>query len=225
MCVILYMKGIAHMNKYKVYVHIAPNDKKYVGITKSKKPENRWGSNGTGYKGQILFWRAIQKYKWNNFQHIILFDNLTKDEAVEYEKIFIAHYQSNNPDFGYNLTDGGEGITGYKFSSEHCEKQSARLLGHTVSNETREKIGRANSVALKGRTLSDETKHKISMALSGENHPMYGKKQPKDAVEHMRKKQLGNKYHLSCKATDEQRQRMSDAHKGLPLNEAQKENK
>lgn len=212
------------MSDYKVYVHIAPNNKKYVGITKSKNPENRWGSNGSGYRGQLLFWRAIQKYGWDNFQHLILLDNLTKDEANEKEKFFIAQYQSNNPNFGYNLTAGGDGIEGYKFSEEQRKQQSLRMLGHEVSEETREKIGQANKIALKGRKVPDEVKRKISKSLSGENHPMYGKNQRRDAVEKMRKKQLGNTYHLGYKATDEQRKHMSDAHKGLELTKEQKEN-
>ena len=45
---------------YTLYVHIAPNNKKYFGIT-SQAPENRWGIDGRGYKTQRLFWRAIQK--------------------------------------------------------------------------------------------------------------------------------------------------------------------
>lgn len=218
MCYILYM------NEYKVYVHIAPNNKKYVGITKSKNPHSRWGNHGTGYKNQVLFWRAIQKYGWENFRHIILLDNLTKEKACEYEKYFINKYRSNDSNFGYNLTNGGDGIDGYKFSDEQRKQRSIKMTGHVVSQETKEKIGRANSVALKGKILPDNVKQKISIALSGENHPMYGKHQPKDAVDRMREKQLGNTYHLGCKATDEQRQRMSDAHKGLPLTESQKEN-
>lgn len=47
-------------NKWTVYVHISPSNKYYVGITKLK-PEIRWGSDGSGYKRQIL-WRAVQKY-------------------------------------------------------------------------------------------------------------------------------------------------------------------
>lgn len=34
---------------YIVYMHICPNNKKYIGIT-SQKPEKRWG-NGKNYIG------------------------------------------------------------------------------------------------------------------------------------------------------------------------------
>ena len=211
------------MGEYKVYAHITPNGKIYIGITKSNKPKNRWGADGTGYKGQKLFWRAIQKYGWNNIQHIILLDNLSKELACECEKYLIAKYKTNNTKFGYNLTSGGEGTVGYKFSEEHCKKQSERMIGHTVSNETRKKIGAANSIALKGRILSEETKQKISIALSGENHPMYGKKQPIEAVEKMRQKQIGNTYHLGHKVSEESRYRMSESHKGNKISEETKQ--
>ncbi len=29
------------MEEYKVYAHIAPNSKVYIGVTKAEKPENR----------------------------------------------------------------------------------------------------------------------------------------------------------------------------------------
>ena len=211
------------MEKYKVYAHIAPNGKVYIGVTKAEKPESRWGLNGNGYKHQILFWRAIQKYGWDNFQHIILLNNISEKLAHECEKYLIAKYKTNDAKFGYNLTSGGEGITGYKFSEEHCKKQSERMMGHAVSDETKRKIGEANSVALKGRTLSVETKQKISTALSGENHPMYGKKQPADAVEKMRQKQMGNTYHLGHTVSKESRRRMSESHKGNKMSEETKQ--
>lgn len=43
----------------------------------------RWRNNGINYKACILFYRAIQKYGWDNFEHIILNDNLSKTEAQE----------------------------------------------------------------------------------------------------------------------------------------------
>ena len=67
---------------YTLYVHITPNNKYYIGIT-SQNPYTRWGHNGMGYfdrrrKVQLPFWRAIQKYGWENIQHVILLNNLSK---------------------------------------------------------------------------------------------------------------------------------------------------
>ena len=66
---------------YSVYKHVnKTNGKVYVGITK-QKPEQRWGYNGVNYKNSPRFWSAIQHYGWDNFEHIIIQDQLTHDEA------------------------------------------------------------------------------------------------------------------------------------------------
>lgn len=55
---------------YTVYLHINRiNRKVYVGIT-SMKVECRW-KEGKGYKKWEVMNRAISKYGWNNFDHII----------------------------------------------------------------------------------------------------------------------------------------------------------
>ena len=75
-------------NNFTVYCHISPNGKKYVGIT-AQEPEVRW-NNGLGYKHRNPhFWRAIQKYGWNNIEHIVLANNLSKVWACQLEQIFI----------------------------------------------------------------------------------------------------------------------------------------
>ena len=94
-----------HRN-YCVYKHIVPNGKIYIGIT-GKNPEERWRKNGTGYKTQ-LFYRAIEKYGWENIKHEIIENNLTRDEACEKEKYYIKKYNACNPNVGYNLSPGGD---------------------------------------------------------------------------------------------------------------------
>lgn len=73
-----------------VYMHRSPSNKAYIGIT-SKQPEQRW-DNGNGYKKQQYFWRAINKYKWENFEHIVFADNLDKNEACHMERLLIAFF-------------------------------------------------------------------------------------------------------------------------------------
>lgn len=172
-----------------VYVHVFPNGKMYFGVT-SQKSQSRWGSDGRGYKYQPLIWRAIQKYGWNNIQHIILFENLTFDEALKEEQRLIQKYGTNELDFGYNCTLGGEGVLGYKYTEEqladhkywlgkhHSEetkrKLSEQCKGKKMSIETSQKmseIRRGKPSPLRGRTLSDEQKQKISNSLKGnKNH-------------------------------------------------------
>ena len=96
---------IADSRLYIVYMHTAPNGKVYVGITK-QNTEKRW-QNGYGYASQQLFWRAIQKYGWDNFQHTVLESNLEIEKAFEREEYYIAKYDSLNPERGYNVHKGG----------------------------------------------------------------------------------------------------------------------
>ena len=73
------------MCEYIVYMHISPSGKKYIGITK-QNPKRRWNS-GNGYKNNDYFTKAIKKYGWNNFLHIILAENLTEAFKVMYEVV------------------------------------------------------------------------------------------------------------------------------------------
>ena len=71
-------------NNYKVYAHInKQNGKAYIGITNRPTPQRRWGLDGQGYKLQPKFYNAIQKYGWLEFEHCILSENLTKQEALD----------------------------------------------------------------------------------------------------------------------------------------------
>ena len=92
-------------HNYIVYMHICPNNKKYIGITK-QLPEKRW-LNGKGYKTNDYFYKAIKKYNWKNIEHKILYTNLTKHEAEEKEIELINKYKSNNTNYGYNIENGG----------------------------------------------------------------------------------------------------------------------
>lgn len=98
------------MKKYCVYMHIFPNNKKYIGIT-CKKPEARW-ENGNGYDKdhQPIMYNAIKKYGWKNIEHIIVKDNLSRTEANKLEQELIKKYKTNckryGDLFGYNMTDG-----------------------------------------------------------------------------------------------------------------------
>lgn len=98
------------MKQYTIYMHKNKiNGKVYIGQT-CQTLANRWGSDGRRYKGQI-FYNAIQKYGWDNFEHIILKEGLTQEEANQQEIYYIQLYQSTNKNFGYNVTKGGNSNT------------------------------------------------------------------------------------------------------------------
>lgn len=123
-------------NNYTVYMHISPSNKRYIGIT-CQEVKKRW-LNGNGYGNNDYFTKAIKKYGWNNFQHIIIVKGLTKEEAEWLEVELIRELDTTNRDKGYNITEGGKGAK-----------------GRIVKKETREKISKANS------NPSEETREKM----------------------------------------------------------------
>lgn len=110
---------------YTVYMHVSPSNKRYIGITR-QEPEKRWKS-GNGYAGNDYFYKAIKKYGWNNFEHNILFSELTKTEAEQKEIELISHYRSDEREFGYNFDHGGNCVG--SFSDEHKLKIGKAQIG------------------------------------------------------------------------------------------------
>ena len=156
-----------NLNKWTVYIHInKSNQKKYVGIT-SRKPTVRWKRNGEGYKSSPYFYNAIKKHGWDNFEHNILFTNLSEKEAKEKEKELIKFYKSNIHDFGYNCTEGGDGVCGLKRTPEQIEKIKQALVGRELSEEHKKLL----SEIMKGRVFSEDWKNKISQSHMGELNP------------------------------------------------------
>lgn len=93
--------------QWYVYMHTNKvNNKKYIGITGQERYWDRWRSDGSGYKTQV-FGKAIQKYGWDNFKHEILEVVDSEDEALKQEQYYIETYNSDNPEYGYNISCGG----------------------------------------------------------------------------------------------------------------------
>lgn len=172
---------------WTVYCHINKiNNKKYIGITK-KTTNDRW-RNGKGYHN--YFGNAIKKYGWDNFEHLILFEDLTENEAKLKEKELILEYNSFYPN-GYNLTLGGDGNCGW-----------------SPSKGTREKIGKSN-IGKHHRKLSDETKEKIRQARLGKP-TMTGKHWSVEQTKKMSEIMKGNKYSVGHIVSEKSRKQASD---------------
>lgn len=166
--------------KWCVYMHTNKiNGKKYIGIT-SLNTKIRWGLKGQGYKTQY-FKRAIDKYGWDNFEHEILFNNLEEKIAKEKEIELIAKYKTKDKQFGYNLTDGGDGTVGVILSDKARENMRIAHIGQVAwnkgikgiytSEKTRdiriqqwknEDYRNKQTIAHMGNKQSEETKKKIS---------------------------------------------------------------
>lgn len=173
-------------SKWSVYIHKnLINGKIYVGIT-SRVPEKRWGKDGNGYKRHPYFWNAIKKYGWNNFEHQVILQNKTFEYACQVEKSLIKHYKSNDRQYGYNDTFGGEGrlLTDEqkKTLSKQRKGKNNSFYGKHHTEETKNKLREANS----GRSITErqseclqlgrgkwtqERREKFSNARNGEGSP------------------------------------------------------
>ena len=180
-------------NNYKVYVHINKiNGKKYFGQTCYKNPNQRW-RNGNGYIHSSKFYNAIKKYGWDNFEHIIIAETLTLEEANELEERLIRDNKTTDLKYGYNISNGG----GNRTMSEETKKKLSILrlgcknpmYGKQRSEETRKKL----SNALKGKKQSKEWIEKRKMV--GVKNPMYGKKRvhSKETIDKIRQANMGEK--------------------------------
>ena len=85
------------------------NGKLYIGQTGRKRMKDRYGKDGYQYHQCTHFWRAIQKYGWDNFEHIVLIENISKEMANIIESELIKKYDTTNAKYGYNITLGGDG--------------------------------------------------------------------------------------------------------------------
>lgn len=134
------------------------NGKKYVGQTTCslKKRFNHHAIANT------FIGRAIRKYGKENFHCGVIKYCTNREELNYWEIYFIATLKSKQP-FGYNCTDGGDGIVGLKRTPEHNTKISLALTGRTLSPEHRANV----SAGRKGMHLSEEHKSNIGAALKG----------------------------------------------------------
>lgn len=124
---------------YSVYMFIFPSNKVYVGLTK-QSVKDRW-RNGNAYSHSVFVNNAIKKYGWENIEKVVLYDDLTREQAMQKEIELIEWFNSTNREFGYNLSIGGESKSGVPMSEETKDYLRCLRLGTTLSEETKRKIG------------------------------------------------------------------------------------
>lgn len=115
------------------YVYIfqhKQNNKIYVG--KTNNPKGRFLEHKSSAKNpKFYFARALAKYGIESFQYEIIQEYLTEQESLEAEKFWIKHFNSKHKTYGYNLTEGGQGLSGFTHKPESIKKMSdAQLANH-----------------------------------------------------------------------------------------------
>jgi len=107
------------MDKWLIYRHTSTTSgKSYIGLTKCTM-EKRWSQHASDAKcgSTLYFHNAIRLYGRGDWIHDVLHDNINSlDEATQLEIYYIKKY--NTFENGYNLTIGGEGNNGNKWTEE-----------------------------------------------------------------------------------------------------------
>lgn len=180
-----------------------------------------------GYKNSTHFWNAIQKYGWDNFEHIVLFDNLSQEMANIIEEYLIKKYDSSNRSKGYNIRLGGKNS---RLSKEIRQKISKAHMGKTIPEEVRKKISEATkgeNNPFYGRTHSEETRKRMvenHWNCSGENHYLFGKHMKEETKEKLRQANLGeNNPHYGIPLTEQQKKNISMALTGIKRSDETKQ--
>jgi group I intron endonuclease len=172
---------------FTVYQHInKTNQKRYIGITQ-QNVARRWRPDGSGYKNNPYFWHAIQKYGWDNFDHIIIKTGLSQQEACQMERDLIAQYQSNDLVHGYNIADGGQ--------------------FNIMPLSTRQRM----SEERKGKGCGADNPNYGNHKLAGENNPNYGKHHSEEVRKRISENRKGKGLH---EFSDEHKQKLRDNHAG-----------
>ena len=170
--------SVQQNNLFFVYVlENLINGKIYVGQTTTHFFK-RWRkhvsvANGQNDKRRCYFQNAIKKHGEDNFVFKDVISVKDKSSMNLLEKLKIKQLKSNNRLFGYNLTSGGEGTTGYKMKEATKELLRKINLGKKHTKEHCDKISKANKgrPVKKGYTLTFEHRAKLSIAQKGKKKP------------------------------------------------------
>ena len=109
---------------------------------------------------------AMNKYGFDNFK-VFLIEITESKLQNDREKFWISKFRSNNPKYGYNMTDGGDGgaTNVGKSMKGKTYKDAWKRKGEdyfNIRNKKRsEKISRANTGRFVGRTISKEQRDKL----------------------------------------------------------------
>jgi len=133
------------------------NGKVYIGQTIQSLFMRKKAHLFRAKKGdrRSAFQLALLEEGTENFQWKQIDTADSEEELNQKEKHWIAHYDSTNPEKGYNGTEGG--------------------IKTVYSLEARRNIGEAKKGQIpwnKDKHLSSETRKKISEAKRGEKHPL-----------------------------------------------------
>lgn len=173
-----YSDGYFENDGYCVYIfENLVNGKKYIG--KANNFKARLTHHLYDLNLDYPIYNAIRKYGIDKFRVVIVERAYSENEVLQKEMQYIANYKTNihkyGNHFGYNLTDGGEGASGFKHSHETRAKLSQQKLGkpgkpHTDDFKIKLSIRNKGNKYGVGKKFSDETRALLSERARGRKH-------------------------------------------------------
>lgn len=141
-------------NDFYIYVHYRLSDNKPFYVGKGR------GGRAYSKKNRNQYWQNIVDKCGYHVE--IVFENLDEETAFQCEKDTILEFKY----FGYelcNLTEGGEGLSGYKFTEEQKVKISEALKGRKRPEDVVRKINKKNQ----GKKRTEEQLLNLSVCQLG----------------------------------------------------------
>lgn len=141
------------------------NGKCYIGFDSNWPARMQSHKAASSTKSQA-FYVAIRKYGWECFTWEVLYQSWDKQHCLTVmEPYFISEYNAYGK-AGYNMTKGGDGVSGYVFTEEARKRISIGNKGKPKSPRTKEHCLKL-SLVKKGVPKTQEHKDKLSAALLG----------------------------------------------------------
>jgi len=116
----------------------------------------------------------LEKYEINDFT-ILAVEECPIELLDEKEKYWISYYQSDNPEFGYNIQPGGRKSTHPK---EVREIIANSRRGTHLKDSTKLKIGLKH----KGKFLTEKQRKHLSKINMGKSYPKRAKQKPEKEI-------------------------------------------
>jgi group I intron endonuclease len=172
---------------------------KYVGQTTRTLKQRKSSHLSSSKKGSTYYLhRAIRKYGAENFKWEVIHNATSEEELNEKETYFIKEYNTNSQ-VGYNLTEGGRGIRGWK----HSELTKEKIKQCAIKNNSAQ--------YLKKFVQSEEGRKKISLMQLGKTYEMKFGKEKADEIIKEKQKSYIEKY--GKQKTDIIRKKISNSNK------------
>lgn len=204
------------MSDFYVYAYIDPRNDTPFYIGKGHGNRDRDHLYSSNLQRHQFFYNKLRKLFKEGVQPNIhrVCEYLSEEDAFYWETFFISALGRRNLGTGClcNLTDGGEGFSGYVVTDKrrqqaaNAARRTKNHTGYKHSQETRKVISKKLCDVRTGWRLSEKTKQKIGNAHRGRVHTDAAKSRMSEGQQ---------KRFATQRVSEETRQKMSDTHTGM----------